>query len=108
MRYTLKTLTLIAAIVFTTALSARELCAQPAPSSDQLNQLMIHRQEMSSRAVDETSRRLFEEGKASSTFPSDTANARKPGIVRALTPEQQKALQNNERGLQLFAKGRFE
>jgi superkiller protein 3 len=96
----------MAAIAFAAALSAPEVCAQPAPSSDQLNQLMLHRQEMSSRAVDEVRQRRFEEGQSESTFPSDIANARKRGVVRALTPEQQRALKHNERGLQLFSKGK--
>jgi tetratricopeptide (TPR) repeat protein len=106
MRRAIGTFTLMAAVAFAAALSAPEVCAQPAPSSDQLNQLMQHRQEMSSRAVNETRQRRFEEGKSDSTFPSDAANARKGGVVRALTPEQQKALKHNERGLQLFSKGK--
>ena len=108
MRRAIGTFTLMAAVAFAAALSAPDVCAQPAPSSDQLNQLMLHRQEMSSRAVDETSRRRFEEGKSNSTFPSDTANATKGGVVRALTPEQQNALQHNERGLQFFSKGKLD
>lgn len=106
MRRAIGTFTLIAAVAFAAGLSAPEVCAQPAPSSDQLNQLMQHRQEMSKRAVDETRQRRFEEGQSESTFPSDIANARKGGVVRALTPEQQKALKHNERGLQLFSKGK--
>jgi tetratricopeptide (TPR) repeat protein len=106
MRRAIGTFTLLAAIAFAAVLSAPEVCAQPAPSSDQLNQLMLHRQEMSRRAVDETSRRRFEEGKSDATFPSDIANGRKGGVLRALTPEEQKALQHNERGLQLSSKGK--
>ncbi len=97
---------LLAAAAFAAASSASEVRAQPAPSSAQLNQLMLRRREMSSRAVDETLRRRFEEGKSNSTFPSDTAKARKGSVVRALTPEEQKALLHNERGLQLFLKGK--
>jgi len=106
MRRAIITLTFIAAFAFAAALSVPDVCAQPAPSSDQLNQLMLHRQEMSSRAVSEPTRRRFEEGKSDSTFPSDLVKARKGGVVSALTPEQQKALKHNERGLQLFAKGK--
>ena len=106
MRRAIGTFSLMAAVAFAAALSASEVCAQPAPSSDQLNQLMLHRQEMSKRAVDETRQRRFEEGKSDSTFPSDIANARKRGVVRALTPEEQKALKHNERGLELFLKGK--
>jgi tetratricopeptide (TPR) repeat protein len=59
--------------------------------------------------VDEPTRRRFEEGKSDTTFPSDrTKNTSKGGVVRALTPEQQKALQHNERGLELFSKGKID
>ena len=95
--------TLIAAPVFAT-----NVAAQPAPDSEALRQLMLHRQEMSSRAVDETVRRRFEEGKSDSTFPSDRSKPTKSGVVRALTPEQQNALKHNERGLELFSKGKLE
>lgn len=98
--------TLIAAAALLTALSAPEVRAQPNPNADQLNQLMQHRREMSTRAVEETTQRRFEDRKSDSTFPSDVANARKSGVLRALTPEEQKALQHNERGMQLFAKGK--
>jgi tetratricopeptide (TPR) repeat protein len=108
MRRAISTFTLMAAVAYAAALSAPEVCAQPAPSSDQLNQLMLHRQEMSRRAVDEPSRRRFEEGKSDSIFPSDMTKTTKGGVVRALTPEEQKALKHNERGLQLFSKGKQE
>ena len=106
MRRAIGTFTVIVGVAFAAALSAPEVCAQPNPSADQLNQLMLHRQEMSSRSVDEPTRRRFEEGKSNSSFPSDRATVRKGGVVRALTPEEQKALQHNERGLQLFSKGK--
>lgn len=95
-----------AAVALATALSAGEVCAQPAPSSNQLNQLMRHRQEMSRRAVDEPTRRRFEDGKSDTTFPSDLAKVRKSGVVHAHTPEELKALKHNERGLQFFSKGK--
>jgi len=80
--------------------------AQLPNSSDNLRDLMQHRQEMSKRAVDETERRRFEDGISDSTFPRDSVKA-KTGVVRALTPEQQRALQHNNRGLDLFAKGKL-
>jgi len=81
--------------------------AQQPSSSDDLIKLMSHRAEMSSRSVDETLRRRFEEGKSDSNFPSD-ARTTKAGVTRALTPEEQKALQHNERGLQFFSKGKLD
>jgi len=94
---------LTAATAFALVL-APEAHAQQASSSDQINTLMTHRQEMSSRAIEETSRRRFEDGKSDTRYPSD-AKATKPGVVHAMTPEQQKALRQNERGLDLFSKG---
>lgn len=81
---------------------------QPPTSTEPLRDLMMHRQEMSSRAVDETQRRRFEEGKSDSTFPSDARNSTKGGVVRALTPEQREALKHNERGLEFFSKGKLD
>src|SRR6185437_14959145 len=94
----------IAAIILMVAASTR---AQQPSSTDNLNTLMSHRSEMSTRSVDETLRRRFEDGKSESTFPSDR-RTNKPGVTRALTPEQQKALQHNERGLQFFSKGKLD
>ena len=90
------------------ALLASQACAQQPSSSDGLQKLMEHRQEMSRRSVEETQQRRFEDGKSDSNFPSDNANATKRGVVPALTPEQQKALRYNERGLELFSKGQFD
>src|SRR5215471_6925733 len=81
--------------------------AQQPSSSDQIQQLMTHRREMSNRAVEEPTQRRFEEGKSDSTFPSDTTKAIKGGVVRAFTPEERKALQHNERGLELFSAGKL-
>ena len=82
--------------------------AQQPSSSDQIQQLMTHRREMSNRAVEEPTQRRFEEGKSDSTFPSDTTRAIKGGVVRAFTPEERKALQHNERGLELFSAGKLD
>jgi len=90
------------------ALSALQTCAQQPSSAQGLQTLMEHRQEMSRRAVEETRQRRFEEGKSDSNFPSDNANAAKRGVLPALTPEQQKALKHNDRGLELFSKGQFD
>jgi superkiller protein 3 len=108
MRRALGAFALLSAVAFTATSSAPETYAQQPSSSDQLNTLMTHRQELSTRAVEETRRRRFEEKKSDSTFPSDAENARKAAVLRALTPAEQKALQHNERGLQLFAKGKQE
>jgi tetratricopeptide (TPR) repeat protein len=83
--------------------------AQGMDSSQALNTLMQHRREMSSRAVHETQRRRFEEGKSDTSFPSDANKAGvRPGVVRAVSPEERKALAHNERGLEQFAKGKLE
>jgi tetratricopeptide (TPR) repeat protein len=108
MHRTIGAFTLMTAAAFFTTLSAPKVRAQQPSSSEQLNTLMTHRQEMSSRAIAEPQRRRFEDGKSDTIFPSDLANARKGGVLRALTPEQQKALQHNERGLQLFSKGKHD
>jgi tetratricopeptide (TPR) repeat protein len=79
------------------------------PTSEQLRSLMQHRMEMSKRAIEETQRRRFEEGKSDTTFPSDAKKTTaKAGVVRAATPAEQKALRHNERGLELFSKGKLE
>ena len=104
----IRAFTLLATAAFAAAASAPEACAQPNPSADQLNQLMTHRREMSTRAVEETKTRRFEEGKSDSVFPSDMMTARKGGVVRVLTREEQKAIQHNARGLELFSKGKLD
>ena len=72
--------------------------------------LAARRMEMSKRAVDETLRRRFEEGKPTQSFPSDALKreAGKPGVLRAVSPEERRALERNEKGLSLFSKGKFE
>src|SRR5918997_495721 len=71
--------------------------------------LMQQRMEMSSRAVSEAQRRRFEEGKSDTAFPSDANKAgARPGVVRAVSPEERKALAHNERGLGHFEKGKIE
>jgi tetratricopeptide (TPR) repeat protein len=88
---------------------AAEARAQGMDSSQALTKLMEQRREMSSRAVHETRRRRFEEGKSDTTFPSDANKAgARPGVVRAVSPEERKALAHNERGLEHFAKGKLE
>jgi tetratricopeptide (TPR) repeat protein len=83
---------------------------QPASdSSEAYRTLMQHRMEMSNRSVDETQKRRFEEGKSDSRFPSDANKASAKGaVVRAVSPEEQKALARNERGLGYFSKNKFE
>jgi tetratricopeptide (TPR) repeat protein len=95
----------LAALALTCA-SAR---AQGMDSSQALRKLMDQRMEMSNRAVEETRRRRFEEGKSDTNFPSDANKAAaRPGVVRAVSPEERKALAHNERGLDLFAQGKVE
>lgn len=98
---------LIAVAVFAAAVSPLQARAQQPTSAEGMQTLMTHRQEMSNRSVEETNQRRFEDRKSNTKYPSD-ANATKPGVVPALTPEQQKALRYNERGLELFSKGNIE
>jgi tetratricopeptide (TPR) repeat protein len=99
----------LAAPAFIVLLSCVAARAQQQGSSDAYRSLMQHRMEMSNRSVAETQRRRFEEGKPDARFPSDANKASaKPGVVRASTPAEQKALAHNERGLDLFSKGKLE
>jgi tetratricopeptide (TPR) repeat protein len=101
-------------VVLTLAALALLVCApraraQAMDSSQALIKLMEQRREMSSRAVSETQRRRFEDGKSDTVFPSDASRAEvRPGVVRAVSPEERKALAHNERGLEHFAKGKLE
>jgi tetratricopeptide (TPR) repeat protein len=72
--------------------------------------LMERRAEMTARAVDETQRRRFEEGKPQNPFPSDAdkKSAAKPGMVRAVSPEEQQALAHTSKGLDYFSRSKFE
>ncbi|MFL6257012.1 MAG: tetratricopeptide repeat protein [Pyrinomonadaceae bacterium] len=91
------------------ALTCVNASAQGLDSSQALIKLMEQRREMSSRAVTETQRRRFEEGKSDTRFPSDAGKAEsRPGVVRAVSPEERKALAHNERGLESFAQGKIE
>ena len=100
--YTL--LTFAALALFAAPQARAQLDSQQAYSS-----LMQQRMEMSMRAVAEAQRRRFEEGKSDTNFPSDANRAgAKPGVVRAVSPEERKALAHNERGLEHFGKGRVE
>jgi tetratricopeptide (TPR) repeat protein len=93
------------------ALSGAAASAQQQTNSDaeRMRSLMQYRMELSRRSVEETHRRRFEEGKSDSAFPSDAGkSAARPGVVRAATPAEEKALRHNERGLELFSKGKLE
>jgi tetratricopeptide (TPR) repeat protein len=91
------------------SVAARAQQGAPGDSSQAYRALMQHRMEMSNRSVEETQRRRFEDGKSDSSFPSDANRAAtRPGVVRAASPEEQKALAHNERGLDLFSKGKLE
>ena len=71
--------------------------------------LMEERRRMSERAVAETLRRRFEEHKDEARLPSETAVAgAKPGVVRAVSLAEQQALAHTEKGLDYFARNRYE
>jgi superkiller protein 3 len=101
-------------VFFIPALAALALTCAPAraqqtpPGAERMRDARQYREEMSKRALETTRRRRFEEGKSDTAFPSDAASAAKPGVVRAASPAEQKALRHNERGLELFSKGRLE
>ena len=99
--------TLLVAALFTVVVFAPMARSQQPSSTEQLQTLMKHRQELSNRAVEEPTKRRFEDKKSDTVFPSDSVK-RKAGVINALTPEQQKALQHNERGMELFSKGKHD
>ena len=99
--------TLLVAAALTAVVFAQETRSQMPSSADQINTLMTRRQEMSARSVQETNKQRFEEKKSDTSFPSDRVK-RTAGVLRALTPEQQKALQHNDRGMELFSKGKLD
>ncbi|MCA1621179.1 MAG: tetratricopeptide repeat protein [Acidobacteria bacterium] len=91
------------------ALSGAPGRAQQTPNDEQrMREVREYREAMSKRALEATRRRRFEEGKSDTTFPSDAERGARPGVVRAATPAEQKALRHNERGLELFSKGKLE
>lgn len=100
---------LLAPLFLLAALCAARAQSSAPDSSQTVNTIMQHRMEMSNRSVEETQRRRFEDGKSDTNFPSDANKAAaKPGVVRAASPEEQKALARNGRGLDLFSKGKYE
>ncbi len=107
LRRNINVLTLLVAAALTVTAFAHEARSQQPSSSDQLNTIMTHRQELSNRAVTEPTRQRFEDKKSDTVFPSDSVR-RNAGVLRALTTEQQKALQHNERGMELFSKGKLD
>jgi tetratricopeptide (TPR) repeat protein len=108
-RRSFRLLTLATLALALPALTARAQQSAPVDSSQAYRALMQHRMEMSNRSVEETQRRRFEEGKSDSSYPSDAnKSSARPGVVRAASPEEQKALAHNERGLDLFSKGKLE
>jgi tetratricopeptide (TPR) repeat protein len=82
--------------------------ARTVDPDENFRRLMQDRMEQSQRAVAETERRRFEEHKSDAPFPSDAQAATKPGLVRALTPEERQALQHTDKGLNYFAQHKFE
>lgn len=103
-------LPLLAALALTFAAASTAHARQSTQDSSQsYRTLMQQRMEMSRRAVEETQRRRFEEGKSDTSFPTDgQQSSARPGVVRASSPEEQKALAHNERGLELFSKGKLD
>jgi len=70
--------------------------------------LARERMEQTQRAMEETARRRFEEHKDESRFPSDAQAATKPGVVHAVSPAEQQALAHTEKGLDYFARNKYE
>jgi tetratricopeptide (TPR) repeat protein len=103
-----KLLPLAALLLAAAAAPSRAQMPGAMDSSQAYRKLMEHRMEDANRAVAETQRRRFEEGKSDSNFPSDANKAAAPGVVRAASPEEQKALAHNARGLEQFSKGKVE
>ena len=98
----------VAALAFVLPAAARAQGGGTDPNAA-YRQLMQHRMEESQRAVSDTARRRFEEGKPDGPFPSDAnKSSSKAGVVRAASPEEQRALTHNERGLEYFSKGKLE
>ncbi|HEY0169994.1 MAG TPA: tetratricopeptide repeat protein, partial [Pyrinomonadaceae bacterium] len=101
-------------VLFLPALAALALACpaararQTPTDAERMREARQYREEMSKRALETTRRRRFEEGKSDTAFPSDAGKAARPGVVRAATPAEQKALRHNERGLELFSKGKLE
>lgn len=89
--------------------AARAQRAGPDPT-ESYRVLAERRMELSERAVTEPQRRRFEEGKTNTRFPSDEERrgAGKPGVLRAVSPEEKKALDHTEKGLGLFARQKYE
>src|ERR1700755_40832 len=106
--------TVICLLPFALCLSPSRACAQGRSGLDPMEAyrtLMLRRMEESQRSVNEILRRRFEEGRERRRFPSDADKSReaaKAGVVRALTPEERKALARNERGLEHFSKNEYE
>ena len=98
----------VAALAFVLPAAARAQGGGADPNAA-YRQLMQHRMEESQRSVNDTARRRFEEGKPDGPFPSDAnKSSSKAGVVRAASPEEQRALSHNERGLEYFSKGKLE
>jgi tetratricopeptide (TPR) repeat protein len=104
-----RTLTVLCLLPFALCLLPSRACAQRggADPMESYRILMQRRMEESQRAVNETLRRRFEENKERGRFPSDSGASAKPGVVRAVSPEEQKALARNERGLEYFSKNDY-
>jgi tetratricopeptide (TPR) repeat protein len=98
----------VAALALTCSCAAAR--AQGLDSAQAYRILAQRRMELANRSVAETQRRRFEDGKSDTRFPSDAARKAeaRAGVLRARSPEEQKALEHNEKGLSLFEKQKFE
>ncbi len=106
-RFIVRTSCACVLVVLLSALSARaqqQRMGGPDPA-ESYRILMEERQRQAQRAVAETLRRRFEEHKDEGHLP---AAAARPGVVRATTPAERDALVHVEKGLELFAKNKFE
>lgn len=99
---------LFTALVIFVVVAETRAQAGPDPAAS-YGTLMQRRMELSHRAVDETLRRRFEEGKGGSEFPSDAARkGAKTETVRAVSPAERKAVAHTEKGLARFERGKIE
>ena len=99
----------VLALCVLSASAAAARAQMPAPDSgENYRKLMERRAEMSRRSIDEVNQRRLEDKKPFSKFPSDAREKGKPGVTRAMTPEERKAAALVEKGLKEFAAGRFE
>ena len=95
-----------AACVPLCCLSARAQPRNQLDPNETYRRLAEERMRQTQRAIEQITRRRFEEHKDEARLP--TAHAARPGVVRAVTPEERAALEHTHKGLDYFAKQKFE